>query len=43
MPCRRLGVRPVAIDGERFHHGGFAIVHCDPACFRAENPWIDMS
>lgn len=34
MQCRRLGVRPVTIDGQRFYHRGYAIVHCDSACFR---------
>ncbi|MDJ0276294.1 hypothetical protein QLH51_05715 [Sphingomonas sp. 2R-10] len=33
-PCRRLGNRPVMIDGEPFHHRGCRIVHCDTACFR---------
>jgi len=36
MPCRRLGVRPVTIDGQGFHHRGSALVHCDPACFRGD-------
>lgn len=34
--CRRLGSRPVTIDGVPFHHRGHRIVHCDPACFRGE-------
>lgn len=37
-PCRRLGNRPVTIDGEPFHHRGRSIVHCDPACFRDDDP-----
>ncbi len=35
-PCRRLADRIVMIDGEPFHHRGYWIVHCDPACFRSE-------
>lgn len=37
-PCRRLGSRPVRIDGKPFHHRGRSIVHCDPACFRDDDP-----
>lgn len=37
-PCRRRGSRPVTIDGEPFHQRGCSIVHCDPACFRDDDP-----
>lgn len=37
-PCRRLGSHAVTVDGEPFHHRGCSIVHCDPACFRDDDP-----
>ena len=34
-PCRRLGARPVIIDGDQLICRGTAMVHCEPDCFRS--------
>lgn len=33
--CRRLGHRPVLIDGVQLVSAGRPMLHCDPACFSA--------